>query len=538
MARRTGWAWCLLASLIPGTASGTAIEWAAYMPRQSAPISNGTGFDKALEMRDGDFVLAGRDVDRRLLLRMDSRGAMRWMRDDASDALTAGAYTYDSLRETPKGLVVLGRFPMAGNPGRHETNAVLYDPSGKAIHKLSLGWGAHAFKEDGDIWIVDEELDENEPGYSPRLRVQLRGFESGIRWNTPLGAYKNDDVVAIQDRGMGNPVVVCVPRLPGDRDTVAVWALTAEGGIEWSAKFPTLPKVYPSEAHPTVEWNHITRLAGGRIVIAGCRKELTAAAVPGTESLILLGIEPDGKRAWMREVSIVRAALPGEWGRMSVSDLHPTRNGFRARVSRVYETKSWRIMEFDAEGNPSALIASTPEGRNPETLIDAGMDHQGRFVGWGWSQDSLTYGRTENGQPAPIAIGYPSLFATDAPVASGWNRIRLDAFRDTVFYTVHFGSRNGTVSTTTPMPGLGFFLPTEDGGALVGGGLWKRDADGVRRVAAIKLAPGYATGIASRRGKVRPSWGGFQSDRVFDMLGRARKEENGPREGVPVPRRR
>jgi hypothetical protein len=131
--------------------------------------------------------------------------------------------------------------------------------------------------------------------------------------------------------------------------------------------------------------------------------------------------------------------------------------------------------------------------------------------------------------PEPPADGKLHPTSIHAPVVNigvgknpgEWKNIGIEGFSDTVWTSrIGLPHSGGTKDYQTDYRSLKFFLPTTDGGALVGGRLWRIDAQDTTYLSAVKLAPGYAVSLRPGRGAARSSRAAVRGGIRFDAIGR------------------
>jgi|GEM_PF-6740683 len=521
-----GWvkkALMLMSFVTPALVSGASVEWRTVYPRQSGAGNNFPAFENALETADGGYVVQGATSNDELLMSIDGHGKQRWLSrvhraDGVYPWLTAG-----SLRATRNGIVALweGSRTLA-SLSLPQYSVVRYGDTGNVERRIDLGEvfgsdrGRLEVTSGGDLLAETAEFPTPD---TYMLFAGKRRMGSGTDWKTPLMAAGFLDMVGAHELA-GERSLFAVDRIGASADTLRLWAFDDIGNRLWEAAIPTGAKPAFAAEIRTVQWSAFAQSSDGTILAAGVAGTMGPDNHDGDDTLVLASVDAAGKPGWVKRYPISGS---GKAGSCSLREFSmPASGNVRARLECNALIAD---LEIATDGALVGMTVKTlPYLRMPPQWGKVRMK-DGGYAAFGSSQDSLPHVPVVDTHRVATAIGYPTLFAEPGPGGGEWKPIRLPEYADTVFsykYAIP-GDESGAHIWNYGLPGFRFFLPTSDGGALAGGSLWTSNAQDTVSFAVLKLAPGYAVGIAPGGRTLRPAAAVPGGAGAYDILGRPRR---------------
>jgi hypothetical protein len=522
--------WAAFGLLIPFAIYGAEVEWRAALPAGPGGSGRAPYFTNAMQTGNGDYLIQGRGDSEEVLMRLDPHGKQRWL-NRTSHAGSASMSSPYSMRETGNGIVAFwDLWRKDGYTDVEEISAVRYDDSGRIAARKSVQDmavfepGLYDFTSRGDVLLMRSE---NQVLLAKKL--SLRG---GADWAVVLRPGTKLDAVGVHE--LGGDKYLFVSNQMGSQaeagDTLHLQALDSSGAPAWSSDIPTGRKREAYASGHGILWSHLAHAADGRIVIGAIAERYNGAYVEEEDSLILAVTSPTGVLAWMKRFPIARSGNPNFW---SLERLAASPAGkIEVRVACYNFSDD---LEIDWNGS----LAGSAESSSPNTGGGKVRLGNGLYASWGSSQDSLVHAPVTDTHLVATGIMYASLFVMEHPGDREWKTVRLRDYSDTVYsykYAIP-GDESGARIWSTGGQGLGFLLPTADGGALVGGALRERRMQDTLVFAALKLAPGFAVGITAFRSRVAPLLNRKASGTRYDLLGRPRGKASAAG-GIYLPRTR
>lgn len=443
------------------------VEWEAALPMRAFGMGE-TGFSQAMELANGDFLVAPpMGSSNPVLARLDSQGRLRWkttILNTDGPPWPGGVY---GLAETPRGIAAV-TFRTFGYKGRFWGEAgiaaTLFDDTGGVADFDPIGSINDIVRPAADGGFLGLKNDySNESGVPGTFVLGKYGWGSGPNWVTTLGplslAYSNFS--ALLDQGAGRLLALSVYQTPSAGDSLLVWSVSAAGKVEWDAKLAIAAGNSAMDSAATWEiWQAAAPKPAGGFILAGITTD--AADIPA--GLVLFSVDGRGKAEWLRRYRIPDGSGNFTTTGWSIDGLDAQGSG-TVTLRMVRSTRwdsEWRLLELGPDWATPRTVVSAPRQHLPSAWTALGAPGEGKGIRWGESEDTLASARITN-ENKPWALGYPTLFLPGASGGEEWKRLRLEAYRDTIFWRT-FNSERAFDTAYTGPPKISFFLATRDGG--------------------------------------------------------------------------
>lgn len=513
----------MISATCPAVRAHLVPEWESVLPADPRFAGLIPSFDFCVRSSDGTYVASGGTYSEQRLVGVDAKGHILWTRDGDSLPDVRWEGRARMMRSHPLGFSVVRSVRVGPDLS---FRAILYDPMGRTLSGIDLNVNS-GFDLDtlGNLRsVANEPVQEGGPaGESPvHMVARMSSLSGGTRWVCDLGKSGNFSWPKIHDLGGGRTLVAAGWGGGVNQDSLKLWCLSSSGGPDWNLSTVTgkgdgIENVtIPASV---VNWSAIAHTQEGGILVAGIGKG-------ASDTLVLLGATFGGRLSWLRKYPVQDFENRGVGGFWEVSEAAPSGpSGFRLSVrwrAPLRYGDFTRMLEFDGEGRPIGKGDASPSQRIPMAWSAVPSSRPGSFLGFGASEDTLTSAPVTWVGPLAWSLAFPSLNVPD-PIAPGVMRpLRLEAYADTVYARPMYSWERAFDTSFSETPRINFLLPTPDGGALAGGRLLRRTGADSLSVVMVKLAPGYAVGLAPGR-RILRSAAGVPGVGAYDLLGRPRR---------------
>jgi hypothetical protein len=478
------------------------IQWRLPFPSSAASSGEQTIFNRALEAKNGDFVISANDPFGYSMIRLNSIGEIRWL--SRTDAGPSECNDPTGFFEVDQGIVV-----------ECSKDLEYYDITGKKRLLLHVeDYAIRSVATDGSVVFMEIR------GDSAYQRLRKKNLEGEMAWSVPLDSsmINGNGPIRIHNLGESGALMCSFPN---------ILKVNAKGETEWQYRLPRMERVSEAFTDTYVTYSQSFILPDKRIVLAGVvvfyRKNQQAEIA--AESLYVTALEPDGRMTWSKAYDLGIVGKNGMAVLKHVGTIAASGDrGFAILLPISYQYSSsspddlFEVLEFNSDGSMAGLLGRFPgDIPFPANYYErirydpfmTSLIRDGKMVFWHESRDTLKTTTPIPGVYQPRWISYPSYIVFDAASKSGWREVRLDGFQDTVS-VVEWGSNGGGGSNRTNEPHL----------ALVGGQLWNRSGRDTTYFAALKLAPGYSLGVRQAGNAIQLGRRSPGISKEYSVLGR------------------